>query len=591
MRPTARTEARERWFGTLLAHSRDLIAVLDDQARVLYASPAAKTILGYAHGELDGKSILELIHPDDLETTSARFFSVTRGPGYSQGGAFRFRTSSGEWRVIEATSTNCLDDPAIRGVVVNAHDVTRQTNLSRAILTLSQGNDVLVHATDEGSLLAETCRAIVTSGGYPLAWVGYRDHDENRTVRPVASAGRTDYLKDLRLRWGDDDEMGRGPAGVAIRTQTVQVVNDTHQSNAFAPWRELADSYGFRAACALPLLVGDDSVGTINIYADEPGVFGPAEVELLRELSDDLSYGIGRLRDAERLARHEALLRDAERLAHVGHWEWDLRSGQIEFLAEEIFTIHGIGPEGWGGTYPALIELVHPEDRGLFEQTLEQTLAHGSSELSHRIVRPNGEVRFVRKRTEAVRDEDGTAIRVLGTCQDVTEQTAAEMAIEHSRQFLSAITDNMAEGMLATDSEGKVTFANAAAERMLGWSASELLGEPSHSMFHFLHADGSPFAAEECPLLHVWEQGETLQRRAGRLCAQGRVDAAHRLQRLAASHRPCQGSCGGLRGHQRAGRREGPARTRARQAGLGGSSTRTRSTSTGSCSTRSRSWT
>jgi PAS domain S-box-containing protein len=505
----ARLAVHERWYGTLLAHSNDLIAVLDEQARVLYANPAAERMLGFVPEEQLGRNMFELVHPDDLAATAKKFSEVIRRPGTSSPTVFRFQTVSGEWRVLEATSTNCLDDPDIKGLVLNARDVTEQTYLSRAIRTLSQGNDILVHATDEVSLLAETCRTIVTSGGYLLAWVGYAEHDERRTVRPVASAGRTEYLSGLEFAWGPD-ELGRGPAGTAIRSRTVQVVRDTHQSGSFAPWRVAADTYGFRTACALPLVVSDEAVGALLIYAGDPGVFGPAEVEVLRELADDLAYGIGRLRDASRLARNEALLREAERLAHVGHWEWDLASGRVEFMADEIFTIHGMAPSDWKGTFAALLELVHPEDRPCFEEAVEQTRTRGSAELEHRIVRPDGQVRYVRKHTEAVRGANGGPLRIVGTCQDITEQKATEQEIERSRQFLSAITDNMAEGMIAQDGEGKVTYVNAAAERLLRWKAADLIGKPGHATFHFRRADGSPYPVEECPVRRVWEQGESV---------------------------------------------------------------------------------
>jgi len=93
---------------------------------------------------------------------------------------------------------------------------------------------------------------------------------------------------------------------------------------------------------------------------------------------------------------------------------------------------------------------------------------------------------------------------------DVTEQKAVEQEIEHSRRFLSAITDNMAEGMIATDNEGLVTFINAAAERLLGWKGDEVLGRSAHSTFHFQRSDGSPCPIEQCPITAAWRSGETL---------------------------------------------------------------------------------
>jgi len=501
--------AHERWYGTLLAHSSDLIAVLDDQARVLYANPAAEAMLGFVPEEQLGRNMFELVHPDDVDKTAKSFAKVILHPGTGASAVFRFQSASGEWRVLESTPTNCLDDPDVRGIVLNARDVTEQTVMSRAIRTLSEGNDVLVHATEEPSLLADTCQAIITTGGYSLAWVGYVEHDEAHSVRPVASAGRTEYLRDLAVGWGEDDH-GRGPTGTAIRTRCAQVLNDMHSSKSFAPWRATADEYGLRGSCALPLVVREETIGALMIYAGEPGAFGPNEVAILSELADDLAYGIGRLRDASQLARNESLLREAERLAHVGHWEWDLASNRVEFMADEIFTIHGITPASWRGTSEALEELVHPEDLEAFRQTIERALSCGAAEVEHRVVRPNGEICFVRERTEAIRNSDAEAVRILGTCQDITDQKAAQQEIEHSRQFLAAITDNMAEGMIATDGLGKVTFVNAAAERLLGWEATELMGKYLHTACHYQHADGSAYPVEECPLKGVWELGETL---------------------------------------------------------------------------------
>ncbi len=428
---------------------------------------------------------------------------------------FRFRTASGDWRVVEATATNRLNDPAVKGIVVNGRDVTEQTNMSRALRTLGQGNQVLVRATQEASLLADTCQTIVASGGYLLAWVGYVEHDEAHTVRPVASAGCTEYLKGLHFSWGNDD-LGRGPTGTAVRSQTVQVLKDTHRSRKFR-WRAAADKHGLRTLCAFPLVVGDDAIGVLSIYAGEPGTFGPDEVEILLELADDLAYGIGRLRDADRVARdadllvhHEALLREAEHIAHLGHWEWDLATGRVDFMADQMFAICGITPAEWNGNYEAFLALTQPEERGVVEQAIGGTTTSDTAEVEHRIVRPDGEIRSVRTRTETIRDNDGEPVRIVGTCQDITEHKAVQQEIEHSRRFLSAITDNMAEGMVATDNEGKVTFINAAAERLLGWGADEMLGKSAHDTYHFQRADGSPYPEEECPISSVWEQGETL---------------------------------------------------------------------------------
>ena len=496
----------EERFRALVQNSADILVKLDEHATFLYVSPAAQRILGIDPADAIGTNSFDFIHPDDRDASATRFREILEHPGLYGPSEFRVRRSDGTFAVLEAVSNNLLNVPAVGAVVMNARDVTERTNLSRALRTLGLGNQVLVHATDETTLLADTCQNIVASSGYLLAWVGYVEHDEGRTLQPVASAGRTEYLNGLHFSWGNDD-LGRGPTGTAIRSQTVQVLKDIHRSKKFR-WRAAADNHGLRTLCALPLVLGDNVIGALSIYAGEPGTFGPDEVAVLSRLADDLAYGIGRLRDSARLARNEALLREAEGLARVGHWEWDLDSGRFTFMADEIFTIYGITHSDFEGTLEAFLSFVPPEDRRIVEQAIDKARGKGTTEVEHCIVRPDGEVRFVRTRSQAISDRDASPVRVVGTCQDITDQKAAEQEIEHSRQFLSAITDNMVEGMIASDSKGVVTFVNAAAARLLGWEAADLVGEPAHASYHFQRPDGSPYPADECPLCNVWSHGE-----------------------------------------------------------------------------------
>ena len=138
---------------------------------MFYVTPAADRMLGFVPDEHLVRNMFEMIHPDDLDAIAAMLVEGTRRAGTAPSVVFRFQTVTGDWRVLEATLTSCLSDPAIKGFMEDAHDVTEQTNLSRAIRTLSQGNHVLVHAIDEDSLLADTRRTNAALGGYRVTWV------------------------------------------------------------------------------------------------------------------------------------------------------------------------------------------------------------------------------------------------------------------------------------------------------------------------------------------------------------------------------------------------------------------------------------
>jgi hypothetical protein len=124
----------------------------------------------------------------------------------------------------------------------------------RALETISNCNQALVRAATEPALLREVCRVIVEEGGYRFAWVGFAEHDEQKTVRPAAHAGHNEgYLESANITWADT-ERGRGPVGTAIRMGQVTVCRDILADPDFAPWRAEAIKRGYASSLKLPLL-------------------------------------------------------------------------------------------------------------------------------------------------------------------------------------------------------------------------------------------------------------------------------------------------------------------------------------------------
>jgi PAS domain S-box-containing protein len=166
--------------------------------------------------------------------------------------------------------------------------------LNRELQALSDCNQTLLRAADERTLLDEICRIICDVAGYRLAWVGYAEHDDAKTVRPVAWAGFDSmYVASAQLSWADDTERGRGPAGKAIRSGKVIYVQDFVTDPQMAPWRESTLQHGYRSGIALPLKDDNAQVfGVLLIYHSEPNAMTQDEMRLLRELADDLAFGI-----------------------------------------------------------------------------------------------------------------------------------------------------------------------------------------------------------------------------------------------------------------------------------------------------------
>jgi PAS domain S-box-containing protein len=207
------------------------------------------------------------------------------------------RDSSGKFYALCGISTDITERKA-------EEEALRQTH--RALRVFSQCNSAVVHATEEQALLNEVCRVAVGPAGYLLAWVGYADHDEAHTVRPVASAGPAEgFLDRIHVSWADN-EYGRGSIGPAIRLGKPVVVRHLRNHPAFAVWREALATRNFESVLAVPLHQGHSVFGALAIYAGEPDAFDSSEVELIIELGTNLAHGISSLR--ARKERAEAMV-------------------------------------------------------------------------------------------------------------------------------------------------------------------------------------------------------------------------------------------------------------------------------------------
>ena len=168
--------------------------------------------------------------------------------------------------------------------------------VNRALKALSHGDTALIHATDETQLLSEMCRVIVEIAGYRMAWVGYVEHDAEKTVRLVAQSGYApDFTAQSGITWADD-EHGQGPLGIAVRTGKLQVVQDVMTDLRFEPWRANATRLGYGSVLVAPLVLGKQVIGALSINAEGAHSFDDAEIALLSELAADMAYGIAALR-------------------------------------------------------------------------------------------------------------------------------------------------------------------------------------------------------------------------------------------------------------------------------------------------------
>ena len=139
----------------------------------------------------------------------------------------------------------------------------------------------------------------------------------------------------------------------------------------------------------------------------------------------------------EEIKKREAQLREAQHLAQLGSWEWDIAMNTVTW-SDELYRIFGVTPQEFDATYEAVRQFIHPEDREMFDTMIERAQrVHEPYTFEYRIIRPDGTLRILQSRGTAVLNEAGQVVRLLGTGQDITERKQAEIKLKRSESQLA----------------------------------------------------------------------------------------------------------------------------------------------------------
>ncbi len=129
-------------------------------------------------------------------------------------------------------------------------------------------------------------------------------------------------------------------------------------------------------------------------------------------------------------------LAEAQRIAHMGNWEWNIKNDEM-YWSDEVYRIVGTTPREFQKTYEAFVELIHPDDRETVSKALQGVVNEGTKrEIEHRIIRSDGQMREIRQRVEPIFDDTGLLVRVIGIVQDVTEKNRFEQELQNARDQL-----------------------------------------------------------------------------------------------------------------------------------------------------------
>ena len=307
----------EENFRAIAENASEGILIAADDEIYVYANQMAAEITGYTTKELLEKSIADLVYPEEIEKVMGRFKARITGKTSHSTYTTRIVRKDGTTVPIELTGAKTVWKGQ-QAVMILFSDITerkraesKQESLNRKLRAISNCNQAMLRAVDEQTLLEDICRIICDEAGYRMAWVGYAEYDEAKTILPVAYAGYDNgYIANAKLSWSEDRERGQGPAGMVIRSGELVYVQDFKTDPLMAPWRESALKRGYRSGIALPLKdKKGQSFGVLLIYSGKPNAISQDEIWLMEELAGNLAFGVMSLRKQEDLENTKESLR------------------------------------------------------------------------------------------------------------------------------------------------------------------------------------------------------------------------------------------------------------------------------------------
>ncbi|MEJ2692805.1 MAG: PAS domain-containing protein [Candidatus Thiodiazotropha sp.] len=277
-----------------------LSVVTSCQFQIMEVNPSFEKQVGYSTEDLNGKN-----HEETAPKEIMRILTANCHQCVETGSVIKEETlidlAQGP-RTFHLTLIPVRDTFGhIHRIVGMLRDITERRNselamkrLNRALKTLSSGNEALVRAANEHELLEKMCRVVVDIGGYQLAWIGLSQNDRNLT--PVAWAG-DDTAFDAIREYHQQTEHLSDTTTLALQTGAVQVIHDIENHSTQVPFHAALGKQGINACLELPLSDSSSCFGVVAIYSTDRHAFDDDEVSLLKEMADDLSYGIHALRE------------------------------------------------------------------------------------------------------------------------------------------------------------------------------------------------------------------------------------------------------------------------------------------------------
>ena len=270
------------------------------------------------------------------------------------------------------------------------------------------------------------------------------------------------------------------------------VVPDATRDARFAANPLVTGEPGIRFYAGVPLCTPEgQAVGALCVIDRQPRTFGPDQQEALRMLGRQVMAQLGLRRSLNETILNFARLKNSQRIAGLGDWEYDMVNHRLVW-SEEVYRILGLARKEVAPNAETFDGLVHPDDRALVQEK-KKAVAEGARRVDyeHRIIRPDGEVRYFHQITEMSFDGQGRPVRQSGTMQDITARKHAEGALRQSEERFKFVARAVSDVVWDWDLTANTLWWNDGFLTTFGFAAGEIA--PSfESRIGRIHPDERP---------------------------------------------------------------------------------------------------
>jgi PAS domain S-box-containing protein len=195
-----------------------------------------------------------------------------------------------------------------------------------------------------------------------------------------------------------------------------------------------------------------------------------------------------RKRQEEQLRKSEQSLAQAQRIAQLGSWDYDMVLNRM-YWSDQMYRIYGLSPDQYAPKFPSALEFVHPDDRAYLQSVFQQALRGKPYSIEYRILRADGTERHVSAQAEIKFNERGMAVQMIGTLQDITDRRHQQEQLRQSEERYRLISEHSLDMITSHDRDRRIEFVSPACYSLLGYEQEELLGECGAD---FVYADDLP---------------------------------------------------------------------------------------------------